>query len=367
MNIAKHNTEYIFFIVFFFIYCIKSLLFSLALEEDTFLSILKIGLNFLLLIFSFLSYFFLESKKGKFLFIIFILIALSNIALGNKSYFNYIITIALITLMTHLNWKQVIESLFFIYICTTGILLLLYPLVEYHYLIDDRFGARFTAGFANPNTLSLYLLMLYSISMLYFETLKVSKSILLFISIIIYSLSCGLIYLSYSRTGMALISLFFIFQVLTLLFKNSRIRLRRKYFFTIFLFLVCFISFFQIYSAIYFQNSSFLKTINQLISGRIWHAYNLYQQVGPPSIFGQNIESYLPLDFYFINIIYGIGFLPVLILSYITLKRIQVLKTTLFMAVSLLLFTLLTITESYFSVLFYSPALAIIFQKQSMS
>lgn len=362
---SKYNFKYPFFIIFFSIYCAKSLFFSLSIEDSQLIYITKNIANTTLLSLAFLTFFLIPEKKWRFLFVFFLAISSINIILGNKNYFNYIITISLLLLSSQINWNKLIKSLFIIYLSNIFILSILSSFLSYYFLLDDRFGYRFTAGFENPNTLSIYLLTIFSITISYIETTKISKGIIFTISIFLYFITIVILYLSFSRTGLVLLTLLYICHTLTLLKGNSRLLIHRKMLFMSFLFITTTIIAFQFSSILYFQESTLIQKINHILSGRIWHAYNIYSELGIPKLFGQNIENYLPIDFYFINTIYSIGWLPTIILIVIVLKKIYNLKSSLFMSVSLLLFIILTLTESYFSVLFYSISLFIIFHKNT--
>lgn len=331
--------------------------------EDDYMTFLKNSLNGLLIVFSLSTFFFINKQKQRLIFFLFCLFVFFNIFFDNKSYFNYIVTISLLTLAAQVPWRKLIESVFFIYILNIILLLSLSYFVSAFFLFDDRFGYRFTAGFENPNTFSLYLIILYSVSILYIEQLPVSKGLLSITSFLLYLLLFFLVYLTFSRTGMALLSIFFVFHQLSLLFNKSRLSLKRKKISITFTLLFLSIASSQFISIALFKSSALVETINTLLSGRVWHSYNLVDALGMPSAFGVDIERYLPIDFYFVNVIYSLGFVCCIIFSYFIFKKIFRTKMTLFMGASLIVFTLLTLTESYFSVLFYSTALFIIFHK----
>lgn len=332
--------------------------------EDSFLFFLKTSLNSLLIVFSLLTVFFISSGKQRLIFVFFCFFVFFNIYFGNKSYFNYLVTVSLLVLAAQVPWVKLIESVFFIYISNVFLLFALSFFVNDLFFLDDRFGYRLAAGFANPNTFSLYLIILYSVSILYLEQLAVTKGVLSITSLLLYLFLFVLVYLSFSRTGMALLSIFFILHQLSLLFKKSRLSIKRTYVYIAFVLLFLSIASFQIISIVLFESSTVVKTIDRLLSARVWYSYTLVEELGMPSAFGVNIEKYLPIDFYFINLIYSFGYVSSIVFICFIFKKIFKTKITLFMGATLIVFTLLTLTESLFSVLFYSTALLIIFHKQ---
>lgn len=360
---SASNIKYVYFILLYFIYSTKTLIFSLSIEPDGILENMKVFLNLTIIILCVFTYFFIPKLSYRLLFIALIFITLVSSLQGNHNFFNYILTISLLALSSQIRWIKLVESIFYIYLFNILILIIFSIFSKYYYLADTRFGLRFTAGFENPNTFSLYILCLFCISMMYLESLKISKGILAFISILIGITSFILIYLSFSRTGIFLLILLLGSYLFSLLFKESRkLTYRKLITFLIYLLLALIITI-QITSTLLFKDSIIIQELNYILSERVRYAYSFYRNVSFPPLFGMNIDKYLPIDFYFMNAIYSIGIIPFSLLSFFVLSKIKNIKITLFMGFSLLIFMVLMLTENYFSVLFYSPALFIIFHK----
>ncbi|WER22211.1 hypothetical protein P2E05_19610 [Providencia stuartii] len=239
------------------------------------------------------------------------------------------------------------------------------PFSDYYFLFDDRFGERFTGGLDNPNTLGQYSLMFFNSIALYLESKNINTRSKLPIVTIVFSFTLAVLYLTYSRTSLYLcISLYILFLFSLLKKQNSTLQNRLLIKKVLVLTSIFFIAL-QFFFISFFKDISVLFIVNELLTSRLWFGNILYNDLGiPPLLHGVNIEQYLPIDFYFIQTIYSLGIIPFTVLFYITLKKLITTPLTLFMAFSILIMLLETMTETYFSVPFYSISLFIIFSKK---
>lgn len=362
----KNNRfNYIFFLIFYTLYCVKSGWFSLAISESFFIS-LKDILNIVLLFLLLLSILLLNCRKKQIFLILFMVFSFVNIFIfNNKSYFGYLFIVSLMIYASTINWNILIKIIILANILTILSTTMMTPFSDYYFLFDDRFGERFTGGLDNPNTLGQYSLMFFNSIALYLESKNINTRSKLPIVTIVFSFTLAVLYLTYSRTSLYLcISLYILFLFSLLKKQNSTLQNRLLIKKVLVLTSIFFIAL-QFFFISFFKDISVLFIVNELLTSRLWFGNILYNDLGiPPLLHGVNIEQYLPIDFYFIQTIYSLGIIPFTVLFYITLKKLITTPLTLFMAFSILIMLLETMTETYFSVPFYSISLFIIFSKK---
>ncbi|EMF7616454.1 hypothetical protein [Providencia stuartii] len=365
IKFTAHKFEVIFFIVIYTFYCVKSGLFSLAINESIFLE-LKDILNILLISLLLIIVFFLQDTKNKLFLLFFVFLTIVNILFfNNKSYFGYLFLVSLTMYSTRLKWSTLIKIIITSNIFTIILVLIMAPFSDYYFMIDERFGERFTAGLDNPNTLGQYSFMIFSLIALYLETKKINSGLNALIITSIFLITIFILYLTFSRTSLYLCLMFYTLYLFKFIKKDhSELKNRMKLKKALILFSL-FLIMLQFFFIIYFKDIPFLFIINEVLTSRLWFGNILYNSLGFPPVFhGANIGSYLPIDFYFIQTIYNLGIIPFAILYYLTIKKLLKTKISLLMFFTLFIMLLETMTETYFSVPFYSISLFIIFSKK---
>ncbi|EPG1646368.1 hypothetical protein I8U97_002540 [Proteus mirabilis] len=365
MNTLKYNPFVIVFFLLYTLYSIKSGFFSLAIKNEFIFrikDITNISIISMALFFSFL----LSKNKTKIYLIVFnILSIIGLVYFHNKFYLGFLLTISMLTLTSKIKWEVILKIIIFSNAITILFLCFSVYFSEYYFLEDDRFGRRFTAGFDNPNTLGQYILMLFTVISLFLELKVKNPSTRLIITTSIFIIIFTILYLTYSRTSLILSSLFYITIIYSILLKKNNHflpRIKLKY---LILFSSLFFIFLQFYFIINFKENNFLYKINDILTSRLWFGNILYSSLGFPNLLiGTNIEKYFPIDFYFIQTIYSIGLIPFIFLYFLAIRNLFNTNITSLMGYTLLIMLLETMTETYFSVPFYSIALFIIFSKK---
>ncbi|EMB2320144.1 O-antigen polymerase [Proteus mirabilis] len=361
----KYDPFIIMFFLLYVLYSIKSGFFSLIINNE-FIFQIKNFINVFLIISSVTSAFLLSKTRTKFYLAIFTILSIIGLFFfSNKSYLGFLLIISMLILASKIKWENILKIIIFSNIITIIFICFSAYFSEYYFLEDDRFGERFTAGFDNPNTLGQYSLMLFTVTALFSE-LKIKEiTTRLFIVSVIFIIILTILYLTYSRTSLLLSVLFYFLFLICTIYKKSNQFLPRKKIKTL-LFLFSFsIIIIQFYFILFFKIDSFLYEVNDLLTSRLWFGNILFNSIGFPNFFiGTNIEEYLPIDFYFIQIIYSFGLIPFSILYFMITKKFFNTKITLLMGCTLFVMLLETMTETYFSVPFYSIALFIIYSKK---
>lgn len=356
------NQVYFLFLLFFTLYCLKTALFSLDITEELFY-ILKLPLNIILFIFSCFSFFFIKKVKFKILFVIFIVFFIFNaFVLSNDFYFGFLFLISLIIYSQMIEFKLLLKIIIISHLFTLCLVLPLSYFSESYFYLDDRFGYRFTAGFANPNAVAQYLLSMLCLLLLFLDISSKDNKTRFLLSFILFIFLTTLIIQTQSRTSLTLSFLiYFLFLISLFLTKKNKPFKKTK---LIIILLSILIMAFQFLALFLYGKYPITITLNELLSGRIWYAFNIFNSIGWPDIFtGHSIVNFLPLDFFYVQNIYGLGILPFLTLYYLTLKRLIISNYSFFMLTIIFLMTLETFTETYFTVPFYSISLFIIYHK----
>jgi len=170
-----------------------------------------------------------------------------------------------------------------------------------------------------------------------------------------------LIYLSGSRTGLMMLILCFLGFLWAI---NTRVKVYNKRFSYLYLLMICAIALFQFYLANNFNANGLLITINQILAGRVFYSYKLLSALGGIPIFhGLNIDSYMPIDFYYIQVFYSLGAISAVCFFYIIFSKLTSVKLTKSAAVVLFTCLMATATESYFMIPLYNFSLFILFSR----
>ncbi|MTC70888.1 hypothetical protein [Providencia sp. wls1914] len=350
------------FFLFYSIYCIKTGIFSLKIEADG-LDALKLALNILLLFFSLLTFITIKKTKIKtFYIMIMVLFILNLVIYNNDYYFGFVFIISLLLLSTNIPWISLIKLIMAAQFISIVILTPLIFFSDRFFYHDERFGDRFTMGFDNPNSIAQYLLSILCIILLKLDSSTTKKTTKIIFSLFTFTVISSLIYMTQSRTALTLTFIILPFFLLSLFITKKENEYKKTKLFIIAFSITLIII--QFILTISYNQHEITLVLNETLSGRIWHSYNIYSAVGLPNLLiGTSVIKYLPLDFYYIQTIYGLGFLPFLFLYLLAIKRLLKSLLSFFMLMVIFLMVLETLTETYFSVPYYSIALFIIFHK----
>ena len=357
---AFYSREMVLFSVIYFIYCVKSLLFYLAIDKNLINEIIT-GFNVLLFLISIIAML-STSFRTKVIFIGVVLIASLNVIIENNSYaLVYIIIYALCYFCSRLSWREIISATLINHYAI--IVFIAVPIIffsKHFYIQDERFGERFTAGFEHPNTYGQYALFIYTIITLYLDSCTKHRIIQWVISFCIAIILWLGIYYSYSRTTSYMLIMCLVLFSFTRCLKTTPFKsvlLSRLW-----LLLTLGIIVFQFYSILFYHSIEIGPELNEIMSGRLWYGNDLYNQTGMPNLFlGVNIEDYLPIDFFFVKYFYGLGIFVSTIsiaVAYIFIRRNEYSWYT---WGCLFLLLTVSITESYLTTPFFCIALFIIF------
>lgn len=357
---SKETNTFNLFFLFYLLYCFKSIVYSLTIDTEAVIYI-KHFLNIAILLLCFISVCY-ASFKTKIFFAVTTLLCLLNIILyNNDSYYAFIVLIAICSLTIRIEWSTLIRSVCLIHLIALIITLPFLYFCDYFFLVDDRFGPRFTGGFDNPNTLGQYLIMLLSVITLWLNDKTKTRTVQFVYFIFIFTFINIILFETFSRTSLILACTMGILFIITRL---TNFTYRSKKYFYPFVLLLIIIAFFQFYGIAKFGTNKYLAIANEVFTSRLWFGNILYKEVGFPDIWhGLNINDYLPLDFYFIRVVYSVGVLYFLALTMIFLISLRRCKMNIYMWVVLFIMLTDTLTETYFSIPFYSAVAFIIFNK----
>lgn len=301
--------------------------------------------------------FYISNKKEKVIFIIVTLFFLLNFLLNSNVYFFWcFIAFPLLVFYSRITNKLAITILSLSLLLAWAIFL---PFELFFsdniFFIDDRY-IRLSLGLKNPNTLALVTFILYTLLLCwvsYINHFTIKMLLLLIISICIFTI----LWYTVSRTFIATSILAFLFFLIQN--HDSLIPKRKSY-----LLLLFFIIVFQLTSTFYYNNNNILAALDSLLSWRILLANFMYENLGSPNILlGYDIQTYKPIDFFFINLLYSSGWLFFLIFIMFICKISKKLNNieNIF-AVMIFLMLLISITESIFNVIFLNYSLLLLYK-----
>lgn len=223
------------------------------------------------------------------------------------------------------------------------------------YFHDDRY-IRLTLGLNNPNTLAVLIFVLYSAILLCINEVseRNKQFVYYFFTTLILS---PIILLTYSRT------LIFLFFILLFYFPFREVRMFKISKLTnIFIFTTVAIA--QFYLVIAFYNNNGLAFIlDKFLSGRIWYSYLLLRDTGVPGLItGMDISNYLPIDFFFVNLVYSSGVLFFIIFSLFYITLLCHLKNdNSFLSIVCFTMIILSFSESVFNIPVVNFTMAILY------
>lgn len=349
-----------FFFIIYFIYCFKSMLFYLSLDKNVVDEYID-ALNIILLLTSCIAM--LYSKLSiKIIFSFLILFVFLNLLFEKNTYaIVYIVIFSLCTLSAQISWERVITTTLLTH-CAI-ILFITLPMVffsQHFYIQDERFGERFTAGFEHPNTYGQYVVFIFTVFTLYLDTCTKNHFLQWVFGCLVALFLCVGVYYSYSRTTNYILFILLLYFSLTRLFKSTPFK--SLFLSRVWLILTLGIITFQFYSIIFYQTMNNGIKINEILSGRLWYGNAMYVQIGIPKLFiGTNIDDFLPIDFFFIKYIYGLGIFVSIISIYFAYKFICKNEYTWYVWGCLFSMLIVSISESYLTTPFFCIALFIIF------
>ena len=231
------------------------------------------------------------------------------------------------------------------------------------YMSDYRYGLRYTYGFYHPNYTGIVLLYMY-ISLCWFFSNYINKKIICFILYTITIIPIILIIdATKARTAEILLFLYYIAIAISIVIKDLKVR--KVSFIAVFL-SIALILIFQFYTAINYSNGG-LNILNEILAGRVSLSSYVYQNFGiPPLLYGLNIESYEPIDFFFIELFYTNGLLISILLIGIVLIKVKEAQLTLSELLIVLVCIVTTLTQRFILVPCFGYALFIIFSKRDI-
>ncbi|MFZ1871217.1 MAG: hypothetical protein WAU54_00205, partial [Chania sp.] len=282
---------------------------------------------------------------------------------GHGDYlFGVVYSIAFLILFKRIGFSR--GGVIFILAYFSAVILVAVPFIFYtdsFVYLDERYGNRLTLGFDNPNTLAYYLFSLFAVLLCLLDRVAMSVGMKNIIALAYALLLLPLLVYSYSRTYLALaLLLLALFWLAPLL----RITPGRKLC-TLLLSLILGMQFISVLR--WGENPLLDELLNQALTGRIWFSWQMYQAQGLPNLlFGQNIEAYKPIDFFYFALFYSAGVIASLLLlfCYYQLLRNLVFLSR-FMRWVVAVFLLTTLTETYFLVPVFNISLLLLCQAKS--
>lgn len=361
-NLYNSKIKLILFFVSLFLYYYKSIFISLEISDE--IKNLMSGLfNILLIICFAISLNFFRFKENC-LIATLTLLFITNAALYNNIYlFGFIIVVFMLLLSSSIQWDILIKCIVLVHCLAFMLIIPLIFFSESYSYIDERFGVRYTFGFHNPNTFSQYLISFFiALNLLIFTIVK--NASLKFFFIVMLTLTVFIIVeLTGSRTGMLLTIMTGVGFLLCLFSKNIFLKRRRFVFlYIVSAFILCSL---QYYLVATYSSSELSKLLNTYLSGRIWFASLLTNDIWPIPLFhGVNINDYLPIDFFYIAYFYNLGAIVGLWLVYLFTKKLKNQTYTPAMMIALWLSLTITFTENYFAIPLYNIGVFIVFSSR---
>ncbi|EMM6760155.1 hypothetical protein ROS60_002003 [Pluralibacter gergoviae] len=231
------------------------------------------------------------------------------------------------------------------------------------YMVDYRYGLRYTFGFYHPNYTGIVLLYMY-ISLCWFFSNYIQRRIICFLlyTIIVIPI-VFIIDTTKSRTAEFLLLIYYISISISIIFNKKS--LRKLSFIAIALSIILIIGF-QFYTAMNYSNGG-LIFLNEILAGRISLSSYVFQNFGlPPFLYGLNIESYEPIDFFFIELFYTNGVLVSSILVFLVLIKVRNIQLSISELIIILVCIITTLTQRFILVPCFGYALFIIFSKRNI-
>lgn len=358
MNKNKNLTY--FFMVFYFLYSFKTILLSSAIE-DTSIDILKNLFNIITLIMAGISFLYIPLSRKVILSITLLLLVTNYVFYSSLAFYSYFVLLSMIFISEKISHYEVVKLIFFLNII---LILTIMPFVFFSntfYVFDERFGYRLTLGFGNSNVMTQFFIMFFCIVNYFFALKKTNISMRNIISLLVFIPILILIYLSGSRTGLMMLTLCFLGFIWAI---NTKENVYNKKVYVLYFIGVLSIIAIQFYLVNNFNANGLLITINQLLAGRVFYSNRLVNEVGHVPLFhGLNIDSYMPIDFYFIQTFYTLGAIATFVFLYIIISKMKKSNLTKYSVVVIFTCLIATATESYFMIPLYNFSLFILFSK----
>lgn len=350
------------FFFLYFVYGFKTLLILIPLDDPLVVMTRNI-INSLLFVVMGVSFFYIPNK-ARLLIILFSIVFAYNIVIsGNNGLYNYLILFVVLGLTISLDLKYILTVILSTNIILFLIILPFIFIAGQFFMIDLRYNdERFTLGFGSPNTMSQYLLMLYLSLSLYTYRYTTGKGVFFLTTTIAFSFFFVLIYLSISRTGLALLSMAFLGMIAFGLIKESDGNNKKiKIIYIISMLAICLI---QIYTMLNYPTGGVYTVLNGVLSGRLSMSSYMYLITGYiPLVNGINIEPFLPIDFNFIKMIFSIGIIVSIIFFVIYIKQFNKKRYSPIGVVILFVGLASSFTESYFAVFFLNISILMVYSK----
>ncbi|MBV6693114.1 hypothetical protein [Serratia quinivorans] len=348
-----------FLILFFF----KSFITSGEFDSN-FIDKEIVALNGLMLLYVGYS-FFIATLLEKIIFSFFSLLFIMNIATGNGDYlFGVVFNISFLVLFRRLHLYHGCEIFVAAYFFSAIFMVAPYLLYSGSFVyFDERYGDRLTLGFHNPNTMAYYLFSLFTMALCLLDKSRFEKPARNLVAFIISLILTPILAYSYSRTYLVLSLLLLLLFLISPLFhlspgtKTCRI-------------LMLSLLAFQFFSVILWGiNPDIDALVNKALTGRIWFSWKMFQSLGPPNLlFGGNIESYKPIDFFYFAMSYSAGILSSSILLYIYYKLLgNMPELSVFMRWVVVFYLFTTLTETYFLVPVFNISLLLLYGQKNIN
>ncbi len=289
--------------------------------------------------------FLLASNKEKISFIILLIIfCLAIFLYGNKYYFWCLSAYPLVIFYSRLNDEKTISVLLASILSAWLIFIPFQLLFSTNFFFHDDRYIRLSLGFENPNTFAVLLFVVYSLILAFLDR---RRDVFGGAGYIIASLIIlPLVYLTMSRTFLLtslLLCAYFPFRQIRLLKIHAK-------FATIILILIACFQFYLVSG--YGTHNPASYAFDSLFSGRVRLSYQMYASLGFPGLFlGSDISDYLPIDFFFPNLLFSSGwfFSFFYIIFYIYILSNLKCKTN-FISFLCLIMIMLSLAENVFNI-----------------
>lgn len=330
-------TWIILFFLAYVAFCSKVFITQLALD-DAILDFLKYFYSLIFLCCFIYALTRLDSKEVVFYIIIFVFFIYTYLQSKTTAGYSILALSYFAVICKRLNSKEtagivLLGNIFNILLVLPFTFFTEYPL----YAPDEVYGIRATFGFYNPNIAAMLILTI-CMSVCWFLKER-SRGRITFLTLSTLIIICGffLIEMTKSRTSAALLLILLAGVISSTLY--PRAAFRRLFFLSITL-LVVGIIFFQFHSIKNYDPS--VPDLNVLLSGRLSLGNTLYVNMGTPDLlYGIDIDSFTPIDFFYVAYFYTNGILLSMLTIYLIIRRIQRIKFD-FLEMSIIVITILT-------------------------
>jgi hypothetical protein len=302
--------------------------------------------------------------REKIVLAVVMLLFMLNLASGHGDYlFGVVYSISFLILFRHMGFVR--GGQLFVAAYFSAVLFVAVPYILYtdsFVYLDERYGNRLTLGFENPNTLAYYLFSLFAMLLCLLDRATISLGVKNCAALFFACLVLPLLFYTYSRTYLVLACLLLVLFWLAPLLRFTPGR-------TACGLLLCMTLAMQFISVGLWGTYPLLDAwLNQILTGRIWFSWQMYQAQGLPHLlFGQNIESYKPIDFFYFAFFYSGGVLVSLLLLFCYCKLLRnVVFLSRFMRWVIAVFLLTTLTETYFMVPVFNISLLLLYQVKGL-